>query len=73
MLEYKINVLMNYLKFKNKQISTVTAKTASKMFTGRATQAAVAEGAVIGGGVGSHASPLIPTYGDMEISPCGCD
>ena len=48
-------------KFKNKQISTVTAKTA------------VPQGLVLGGGVESHGSTRIPTYGEMEIVPeCGC-
>ena len=58
-------------KFKTKQISKVTAKTASKMFLGRAMNTAVVEGTVIGAGVGSYISPHIPTYGDMEIQT-GC-
>ncbi len=61
-------------KFKNGQISSVTTKTALKMFTGRATATAVAEGTILGAGVGSRVSPHIPTYGQMEIKPeCGCD
>ncbi|MCF6244406.1 MAG: RHS repeat-associated core domain-containing protein [Sulfurovum sp.] len=70
-----MNAIYNQMttKLKNGQISTVTAKTASKMFAGRATQTAVAEGVVIGGGIGSYGSPKVPTYGDMEIQPgCGC-
>ena len=70
-----MNAVFNQMttKFKNKEISTVTAKTASKMFAGRATKTAVAEGTVIGGGAGSYVSPRIPTYGQMEIKPeCGC-
>jgi len=43
------------------------------MFIEITNKTAIPQGLVLGGGVESYGSPLIPTYGEIEIKrECGC-
>jgi type VI secretion system secreted protein VgrG len=57
-------------KFARGQISSVSTRTALKMFAGRATDTAVLQGTAVGTLSGLYAEPLIPGYSNS--SSCDC-